>query len=469
MDSLFALFGLAVVIGLLLWAASQKRPAPRNSNLRGDAFNKPSPAQWGASIEPARERPVGPAQTIEAGGVKLTVQAFFREKSAEEERGSELLKEATRKKAAKDIDGAILSLREAYPLLERSAAVYPIDTYLRLPLYLQRAGRFEEAQQEFQALLAGVDARTTRECVQDAETRKGFAAMRRAGIYRGMYTAYRREGKANHVALFNLLSDACNCVGLNHYKGDELRFMRSKRAWKESADSLFGDTALAPQQDAIIEACILFSKRCTHEAFVELESTLSALILGIGEQSRPVAVSACEPPCAAPIEKVDASPAPESVSSEAKEGDRMDWLDAATRIHLTAARDAWKAGDFAAARLSYLKTAQALTQIEGADRAKASLKQEQIDFAKADPLYQQLMAALRPGETVTFRLAKAALRPIVNGEPGILQTAIYGRLPFSREDIGYALYFGHELGDVYRRKKGRTYEVLPAGVTIDQR
>ena len=141
------------------------------------------------------------------------------------------------------------------------------------------------------------------------------------------------------------------------------------------------------------------------------------------------------------------------MDTDPTEEDRLAWLDHATRLHLTTAREAWKAGDFATARFSYLKTAQALTQIKEADRAKAMLKQEQMDFAKADPLYQQVIAALQP---------------IVSAEPGILQTAIYGRLPFSREDIGYALYFAHELGDLHRRKKGRTYEVLPAGIIIDQ-
>ncbi len=74
-------------------------------------------------------------------------------------------------------------------------------------------------------------------------------------------------------------------------------------------------------------------------------------------------------------------------------------------------------------------------------------------FAKQDPLYLTLIAKIRP---------------IVEKQPGIMQTAIYSQLPeFSEEQIRYALYFAHELGDVNRLKKGRSYQVFgPVNQTV---
>jgi tetratricopeptide (TPR) repeat protein len=210
------------------------------------------------------------------------VQAFVREKTADENRASDLLKEATAKKKAKDIDGAIRCLRQAYVLLEQSPIVYPIETYLRLPLYLQRAGRFEDAQREFQELLIGVDDRVAREFVhQDVETRKGAAAMKRAGIYRAICTAHRRERKWTPVILFTLLNLACQCVGLKHQKrGEELSLMNNREAWKETTDDLLDGTKLASAGNAIVDVCLQFANECTEPALVELESQLAVLILG---------------------------------------------------------------------------------------------------------------------------------------------------------------------------------------------
>lgn len=67
-------------------------------------------------------------------------------------------------------------------------------------------------------------------------------------------------------------------------------------------------------------------------------------------------------------------------------------------------------------------------------------------FAKQDPLYQKLIAKILP---------------MVEAQPGIMQTALYPQLPgFDEEQIRYVLYFAHELGDVNRLKKGRSYQVF---------
>lgn len=91
--------------------------------------------------------------------MNITVSVQVREPTEGELRAQALLKEATSKHDSKDLTGAIACLRDAYGLLEQSPLSYPVATYLRLPLYLQKAGRFEEAMESFAILMKGVAAR----------------------------------------------------------------------------------------------------------------------------------------------------------------------------------------------------------------------------------------------------------------------------------------------------------------------
>jgi tetratricopeptide (TPR) repeat protein len=70
----------------------------------------------------------------------------------------QLLKQATARKQAGDLDRAVELLREAYKQIEQGNIGYPVDTFLRLPLYLQQAGRTDEAWQEFNLLLKRAQA-----------------------------------------------------------------------------------------------------------------------------------------------------------------------------------------------------------------------------------------------------------------------------------------------------------------------
>jgi hypothetical protein len=376
-------------------------------------------------------------ETTSLASLTITSHVFVRKETDNEERAAQLLRDATAKHSDKDFNGAVICLSQAYKLMRDSSIIHPIEAYLRLPLYLQKAGRFEESKQKFDVLLAEVDSRVAREFDhQDSQTRKGLAAMEKRGIYKAMSTAYYRERKSNQGILFALLSHASWCVGLKYQKRDqELSSSRSKTTWQDRVHGVVKDSLTTTKELAVLDSCVAFSKKCTTVAFARLDSELRSLLI-----DNLVGVTL------ASIEE-DAEP-----GSSSPKVDHITWLDQATRLHLTTARAAWEAGDFAAARIAYLKTAQAITQIEGADWAKGKLKHEQIEFAKVDPLYRQIVAAVLP---------------LVDQEPGVLQTALYDRLPFSREDVGYVLYFAHELGDVCRRKKGRTYEILRPRASVE--
>ena len=75
-----------------------------------------------------------------------------RPRTEEEERIRELLKEATALKDA-DPDGVIDILRDAYALIASTNTAHTLETFLRLPLYLQKVGRSDEAWKEFNDLL----------------------------------------------------------------------------------------------------------------------------------------------------------------------------------------------------------------------------------------------------------------------------------------------------------------------------
>ncbi|MCX6923197.1 MAG: hypothetical protein NT154_08310 [Verrucomicrobia bacterium] len=66
---------------------------------------------------------------------------------------SQLLKSATAHRNAGHLDKAIADLIEAYRAIAKGNVSYPVETYLRLPLYLQEANRADEAWSQFYSLL----------------------------------------------------------------------------------------------------------------------------------------------------------------------------------------------------------------------------------------------------------------------------------------------------------------------------
>lgn len=103
-------------------------------------------------------------------------------------------------------------------------------------------------------------------------------------------------------------------------------------------------------------------------------------------------------------------------------------------------------GNYDFARTWLQKFAYTTVDQEVPQLVRDRFKQLMIVFARQDPLYQSIMAAILP---------------IVTAQPGMLQTAIYAQLPsYNQEQIRYVLYFAHELGDLTRVKKGRSYQLF---------
>lgn len=70
-------------------------------------------------------------------------------------RCGQLLKDATAQKKTGDLNGAIATLRTAYAEIAKTKIEYGVETFLRLPMYLQEAGRNDEAWAEFNKMTTG--------------------------------------------------------------------------------------------------------------------------------------------------------------------------------------------------------------------------------------------------------------------------------------------------------------------------
>lgn len=115
---------------------------------------------------------------------------------AEDPQTASLLREATRFADAKNWDAAISCLREARSRMQVSPVSYPIKTWLRLPLYLQKAGRFQEAVDEFRRLIDESEVRVARDYPhQTPAKRRVIAGQDLLVIREKMKLAQRREAK----------------------------------------------------------------------------------------------------------------------------------------------------------------------------------------------------------------------------------------------------------------------------------
>ncbi len=133
---------------------------------------------------------------------KLTLSAeiIFPEKTEEELLIRKLGKEATALKK-ENLPAAIEKLRQAQALRPSVPTEYPIAEYLRLPLFLQQAGRMDEALTEFEKLL--------KQFPRGDEWRD---------IYDKMRLAYQREKAFDQAVVCGVMSIGATLVSAVQHK-----------------------------------------------------------------------------------------------------------------------------------------------------------------------------------------------------------------------------------------------------------
>jgi tetratricopeptide (TPR) repeat protein len=238
-------------------------------------------------VKPERNTPY--QGTIQAAGLTLNYRVRVREETASEEKARELLKQATQMKDLKNFDGAITCLREAYKLMAQSNISYPIETYLRLPLYLQQAGHYTESIVEFEKLLRDSPARIAKEFAHISKQKQnGLSAMDVSTIYDKMRLASQREKQFTYAVYYQILSDANGAVGLKLQKREEeLDTFKVREFWANKIEALLKKAEEETLVDDLVNRCMVFSRSCTVAALHKLVKDIPGL-LGISRGIAPL-------------------------------------------------------------------------------------------------------------------------------------------------------------------------------------
>jgi len=157
-----------------------------------------------------------------------------REPKWKESKESKFLKSATQKKKNGDIEGAIRDLRAAYEIYERGYVIPSVDVFLRLPSYLQLAGRRDDAWREYNNLIIKVG---------DYWNDPDISPMMYSKIYDKMRLFLQREKKYNKAVKFGIFSHVMWSMGLKKQKRkDELNELNTKASLHNIADRLLSKT-----------------------------------------------------------------------------------------------------------------------------------------------------------------------------------------------------------------------------------
>ena len=155
---------------------------------------------------------------------------------------SSLLKEATAAKQEGEIDKAVELLRQAYLAISKTTVIYGIETFLKLPLYLQAAGKVDDAWHEFNLLLQDKYPNPPKDY--------SVRVMMHSITYDKMRLFLQREEKYSDAIKYEVLSKMCWCIGLHLQKRfEEIQTM--KRPFEFSTLKKAKKENLATQLDAV--------------------------------------------------------------------------------------------------------------------------------------------------------------------------------------------------------------------------
>ena len=147
---------------------------------------------------------------------------------------------ATQLKRAGDLNGAIDALKKQRGLMSQSFVRITTEAWCRLPLFLQQAGRYEEAIAEFQSLLDVAESWIANDFSHLPEfMQRGHSHHVKATIYDKMRVAAKREKHLEAAERYGKLS--------GEYFDEHEKFMRvadlyrkreaAKRAAKRAANN----------------------------------------------------------------------------------------------------------------------------------------------------------------------------------------------------------------------------------------
>ena len=164
---------------------------------------------------------------------------------------SELLKSATAHRDAGHLDEAIADLIGAYRVIAKGDVSYPIETYLRLPLYLQEAHRPDEAWNQFNALLQNGFHLMPRD--------SGLLPMFHATIYDKMRLFLQQQEAFLLACCYALGSQYATALGLYRQKRvDEILAILDADLEREVVTKILKKAKVAEKADAILSVTVPF-------------------------------------------------------------------------------------------------------------------------------------------------------------------------------------------------------------------
>jgi len=182
------------------------------SAARSNSSSTATTRSGGATVPVNRSTPMPPSATGNSTAGQLKADELFKQAAAHKDQG--------------DLEGAIRLLHDAYDRVCRANAMFPVEDFLRLPMYLQMAGRPREAWQEFNDLLFQGYPNQSRDI--------SLIAKDRAKVFDKMRLFLEADGQMEVATVFGAFSTVCKGIGLHHEgRGRELKSCFNKQACTE--------------------------------------------------------------------------------------------------------------------------------------------------------------------------------------------------------------------------------------------
>ena len=116
----------------------------------------------------------------------------------EKSKAQTLLKEASARKLAGDTEGVISLLKEAYAEIAKSGKIWNVSPFLRLPMYLQKLGREDEAWQELNLIISKGYPGQPKD--------KSILMIEHSMVYDKMRLFLQRSGKSEKAVKYGILA-----------------------------------------------------------------------------------------------------------------------------------------------------------------------------------------------------------------------------------------------------------------------
>ena len=159
-----------------------------------------------------------------------SIEIVVREPTPQDREIAELNCEATRHKAAGNLEAAIACLRQAKEIAAAHRIPRAVEPALRLPLFLQQGGYFDAAMVEFEHLLTQAETIAALGLEHlPPFFRLGYAQHVRGLIYDKMRVACKREKRTVEAVRYEAARDTCREEFERYQKMMDLHRQRERK------------------------------------------------------------------------------------------------------------------------------------------------------------------------------------------------------------------------------------------------